>query len=152
MQRSTAYSSGLLKHVTRRARRGHGGRWPGSVSALYGDAVRIVERWFRWRIELPYAQRLHTRLQQRHPDNRSADVWAAAYYPTTVALLRVMLAAQLGQPHRPLPPAVVLLARERIAADVTSGYIPSGGFDPFLHWINTSTADCDEAASLELLG
>jgi hypothetical protein len=73
------------------------------VSALYGHAVGIVERWFRWRIELPEPQRLHTRLHQRHADKRSADIWAAAYYPTTVALLRVMLAAQHRQRHRPLP-------------------------------------------------
>jgi len=132
-----------------KAVRVHGQR---RVSALYGDAVGIVERWFRWRIELPDAQRRRTRLQNHHPDKRSADVWAAAYYPTTVALLRVMLAAQHGQRHRPLPPAVVQLARERVAADVTSGYIPSGGFDPFLFWINTPIANCDEAASLELLG
>ena len=79
-------------------------------------------------------------------------MWAAAYYPTTVALLRIMLSAQQGQGHRPPPPEVVKLARVRVATDVTSGYVPSGGFDPFLHWISTPVADCDESAPRELFG
>lgn len=122
------------------------------AAALYGDAIGIVERWFRWRLDLPDAQRLHTRLQQRHGEKRDADLWAAAYYPTTVALLRIMLSAQQGQRYRPPARHVLEPARERVAAEVTSGYIPTGGFDPFLHWLNTPVSDCDEAAPAELLG
>lgn len=136
-------------HRHHKAVRIHGQR---RVSSLFGDALGIVERWFRWRIDLPDPQQLHARLHQRHPDKRSADIWAAAYYPSTVALLRIMLAAQHGQRHRPPPPEVVELARERVATDVTSGYVPSGGFDPFLHWIDTPVADCDESAPRELFG
>lgn len=131
-----------------KAVRTHGQR---RVAALYGNAHGIVERWFRWRIDLPDSQQLHARLRQRHPDKRSADIWAAAYYPTTVALLRVMLAAQHRQGHRPLPPQVVQLARDRVASEVTSGYVPTGGFDPFLFWINAPVSDCDEGATAELL-
>lgn len=111
----------------------------------------MVDRWFRWGIELPDPQQRQARLHQRHPDKRSADIWAAAYYPMTVALLRVMLAAQSKQQHRPLPAEVVQLARERVATEVTSGYVPSGGFDPFLFWINNRVSDCDEGAPHELL-
>lgn len=141
---------GLLDASLRhhRAVRTHGQR---RVAALYGNAADIVERWFRWGIELPHPQQLRARLHQHHPDKRNADIWTAAYYPITIALLRVMLAAQHGQRHRPPPPAVVQLARERVAAEVTSGYVPSGGFDPFLFWINTPVSDCDEAAPHELL-
>lgn len=142
---------GLLDASLRhhRAVRTHGQR---RVAALYGNAADIVERWFRWGIELPRPQQLRARLHQHHPDKRNADIWTAAYYPTTVALLRVMLAAQHGQRHRPLPSEVVQLARERVAVEVTCGYLPSGGFDPFLRWINTPVSDCDEGAPRELLG
>jgi hypothetical protein len=131
-----------------RAVRTHGQR---RASALYFDAAGIIERWFRWGIELPGPQHLRARLHQHHPDKRSADVWAAAYYPITIALLRIMLAAHQGQHQRPPLPSVVQLARERVAAEVTSGYTPSGGFDPFLHWINRPVTDCDEGAPHELL-
>lgn len=131
-----------------RAVRTHGQR---RTSALYGDAAGIIERWFRWGIELRGPQQLRVRLHQHHPDKRSADVWAAAYYPITIALLRIMLAAQQGQQHRPPPPGVIQLARERVSAEVTCGYTPSGGFDPFLHWINRPVTDCDEGAPRELL-
>lgn len=131
-----------------RAVRTHGQR---RASALYFDAAGIIERWFRWGIELPGPQHLRARLHQHHPDKRSADVWAAAYYPVTIALLRIMLAAQQGQHQRPPLPSVVQLARERVAAEVTSGYTPSGGFDPFLYWINRPVTDCDEGAPRELL-
>ena len=125
------------------------------VGGLDADTVYpvgIVERWFRWRLDLPDAQQLHARLQQRHDDKRSADLWAAAYYPTTIAVLRIMLSAQHGRFCRPLPPTVIAAARERVAVEVTSGYTPSGGFDPFLHWLNSPPSDRDEAASSELLG
>ena len=121
------------------------------VSVLYGDAVGIVERWFRWRIELPGPQRRQARLQQRHPGKRSADIWTAAYYPTTIALLRIMLALQKDERHRPLPRGLVEAGRQRVANEVTAGYLPSGGFDPFLHWANATISDCDEAARPELL-
>jgi hypothetical protein len=43
------------------------------------------------------------------------------------------------------------VARDRVASEVTSGYVPTGGFDPFLFWINTPVSDCDEGATAEIL-
>ncbi|MEQ7846189.1 hypothetical protein [Nocardioides kribbensis] len=43
------------------------------------------------------------------------------------------------------------MARDRVASEVTSGYVPTGGFDPFLFWINTPVSDCDEGGPHEFI-
>lgn len=38
-------------------------------------------------------------------------------------------------------------ARERIRSEVTYGYIPVGGFDPFLNWLNHKPAPYERLVS-----
>jgi hypothetical protein len=124
---------------------------PLRTSNLYFDALHIIDRWFGWRLELPDAQRLFAKLHAQHEQKRSADIWTAAYYPTTIALLRIMLDLHGARYSPPLAMTLVESARDRVAHDVTAGYHPTGWHDPFLQWLNTQPSPYDESGHTEVL-
>lgn len=119
-----------------RLRRKHGR----IVDHLFPEAQDVVRRWFD-QLLLPDDQRDRgLRLDRLHRHVTGQAVWEAAYYPTIIALLSIMIRVDQLRDLRPLPMDQVEEARECIRAEVTHGYIPTGGFDPFLTWLNHKPA------------
>lgn len=106
------------------------------VDHLFPEAQHVVRRWFEQFVRPEEHQERGLRLDGLHRHVLGRVVCDAAYYPMMISLLPIMIDCDPIRDQRRLPLDLVEDARERVLSEVTDGYVPTDGFDPFLGRLN----------------
>lgn len=125
-----------IAEANRRHRRLVADHGRGAENDLFPEAAHIIDTWHRWHMPLEPSDDRYRRLRKLRPQATHWRAWDAAYYPVIVDLFEVMLPLEptKHEPRQSLQ--VVDRACKQVRDSVTGRYIPTGGFDPFLRWLN----------------